>query len=174
MLVYEDSEGYKDTFRATINAHAPAATPTDWLTILGSATKTIRITRIIIAGRATAANQHRVSVIKYSTAYSAGTPAAVTGIAHDTNANPVTAVVQTWAGGLPTPGTPIGKLLDESIPLAVLGTPTFDTRREWKFGDNNGMTIVLRGVAQYVALNSAAVALPGGSVFDVTIEWTEE
>jgi len=167
-------EGYKTTYRASLNAHAPAATPTDWLTILGSATKTIRITRIVIASRATGAGIYRVSVIKYSVAYTGGTPAAVAMIPLDSASAAATALVQTWASGLPTPGTPVGKLLDESVPQAVLATPTFDTRREWKFGDANGQTCVLRGVAQYLALNSAAVALPGGTVFDVTVEWTEE
>src|SRR5438270_5943479 len=50
-------EGQVPTYSAAINAHAPAATPTDWFTILGSASKIIRITRIQIALRATAANQ---------------------------------------------------------------------------------------------------------------------
>ncbi len=166
--------GFK-TYRAVVNAHAPHATPTDWLTILGSATKLVRVTRIAIAGRATAANQYRVSVLKYTAAYTSGTPAAATIVPLD-SANPVaTAVVNTWASALPTVGTTlVGALLDESIPLAVLATPTFDTRRQWMFGEDEVQPAVLRGVGEYLALNSGAVALPGGSVFDVAVEWTEE
>jgi hypothetical protein len=167
-------EGIKASYSAAVNAHAPAATPTDWFTIQGSATKTIRITRIKIRGRATAANQYRVSLIKYSVFLAGGTPAAVTMVPDDSNDPAATALVQTWAGGLPTPGTAVGKYEDESIPLAVLGTPVFDGPVTFDYGIRPARALVLRGTAQYLALNSAAVALPGGTVFDVKIEWTEE
>lgn len=167
-------EGQKATYSAAVNAHAPAATPTDWFTIQGSATKTIRITRIKIRGRATAASQYRVSLIKYSVYLTGGTPAAVAMIPHDANDPAATALVQTWSGGLPTPGTAIGKIEDESVPLAVLGAPVFDGPVIYDYGIRPARELVLRGTAQYLALNSNAVALPGGSVFDVKFEFTEE
>src|SRR6184192_3490501 len=102
-------EGIKASYSAAVNAHAPAATPTDWFTIQGSATKTIRITRIKIRGRATAASQYRVSLIKYSVFLTGGTPAAVTMVPDDSSDPAASALVQTWAGGLPTPGTAVGK-----------------------------------------------------------------
>lgn len=167
-------EGIKASYSAAVNAHAPAATPTDWFTILGSATKIIRITRIRIALRSTAAAQYRVSVLKYSTAYTAGTPASVPMLPHDPNDAAASALVQTWNGGLPTVGTPIAKVEDDSILSGVLGTPVFQPQVVYDYGIRNAKEIVLRGVAQYLALNSAAVALPGGLVADVKVEWTEE
>lgn len=168
------TEGYKATYRAAVNAHAPAATPTDWFTILGSATKTVKVTQILIAARATAGNQYRVSVIKYSSIYTSGTAATLTGVPLDSGNAGATAVVKTWAAGLPTPGTAVGKLHDSSIPVGVLGTPIYDNRGLWVFGNANGQLATLRGAGEYLALNSNAVALPSGVVFDVTVEWTEE
>lgn len=169
-------EGQVPTYSAAINAHAPAATPTDWFTIQGSATKIIRITRLTIALRATAASQYRVSLIKYSAFLTGGTAAVPTIVPHD-SANPAaTAVVNTWAGGLPTPGTAVGKIADDSLPVGVLGTPTFNNESPllYDFGIRNGQSVVLRGIAQYLAINSNGVALPSGLVADVRVEFTEE
>ena len=168
-------DGNKPTYSAAINAHAPAATPTDWFTIQGSASKTIRITRITIAARATAANQYRVSLIKYSVFLTGGTSAAPTIVPHDSLSAAATAVVNTWAGGLPTPGTAVGKIADDSLPVGVLGTPTFNNEVVlYDFGIRPAQAIVLRGTAQYLAINSGGAALPSGFVADVRIEWTEE
>lgn len=168
-------DGLKTTYSAAINAHAPAATPTDWFTIQGSATKTIRITRITIAARATAANQYRMSLIKYSVYLTGGTAAAVTIVPHDSANAAATAVVNTWASGLPTPGTAVGKIADDSLPVGVLGTPTFNNEYVlYDFGIRNSQAIVLRGTAQYLAINSGGAALPSGFVADVRIEFTEE
>lgn len=168
-------DGQKATYSAAINAHAPAATPTDWFTIQGSATKTIRILRITIAARATAANQYRMSLIKYSVFLTGGSPAAPTIVAHDSANAAATAVVNTWAGGLPTPGTAVGKIADDSLPVGVLGTPTFNNEVVlYDFGTRSDQAIVLRGTAQYLAINSGGAALPAGFVADVRVAWTEE
>lgn len=167
-------EGQKATYSYAINAHAPAATPTDWFTILGSATKTVKITRLRIALRSTAAAQYRVSLVKYSVAYTGGTPVAVPAIPHDSADPAATALVQTWAGGLPTPGTALGKVEDDSILSGVLGTPVFQPEVSYYDLVRPGKAYTLRGIAQYFALNSNGVALPGGLVADVKLETTEE
>lgn len=171
---YANLEGQKATYSAAVNAHAPAATPTDWFTILGSASKTVRIIRIKVRCRATAASQYRIAVRKYSTAYSAGTAAAATIVAHDSVDAAATAVVNTWAGGLPTIGTPVGSVEDESVPVTVLGTPVYDGPCLYDYAIRPSRALVLRGTTQYVSLWSNAVALPAGFVADVKIEWTEE
>lgn len=169
------TEGQKATYSCAINAHAPAATPTDWFTIQGSASKTVRITRLTIAFRATAGNQYRASLIKYSVFLTGGTPATPTIVPHDSANVAATAVIQTWAGGLPTPGIPVGKIADDSIPVGALGTPIYDNQTcMYDFGIRNGQSIVLHGIAQYLAINSAGVALPAGLVADVRVEWTED
>lgn len=173
--VMQAVDGFRATYSAAVNAHAPAATPTDWFTIQGSATKTIRILRVTIGARATAANQYRMSLIKYSAYLTGGTAAAVAMIPHD-SANPAaTALVNTWAGGLPTPGTALGKIADDSLPVGVLGTPTFNNEVVlYDFGQRSDQAIVLRGIAQYLAINSGGAALPAGFVADVRIVWTED
>jgi hypothetical protein len=163
-------------YATAINAHTPAATPTDWFTIQGSATKTIRITRIRITLRATAANSYRVSLIKYSVYLTGGTGAATTIVPFDSADPAATAVVKTWAGGLPTPGTAVGKITDDSLPVGVLGAPTFYNEMTglYDFGVRPSKMVILRGANEYLAINSGGAALPAGSVFDVSAEWTEE
>lgn len=170
-----NTEGGKATYSAAINAHAPAASYTDWFTLQGSATKTIRLLKLAIRARATAGNQARQSLIKYSVFLTGGTPAAVTMVPHDSNSAAATAVVQTWAGGLPTPGTAVGKVSDDSIPVAVLGTPGYGwvDLYQWASGGPE-QAVVLRGTAQYLAINGAGAAVPAGGVFDVRCVWTEE
>lgn len=172
--LFVTTQGQRATYSTAVNAHAPAATPTDWFTIQGSATTIIRITSLKVALRATAGTQYRVSALKYSVYLTGGTGAATTIVPHDRLNSAATVVVKTWAGGLPTPGTPVGKITDDSLPVSVLGTPIFNNEPGmYDFGVSNEQPIVLRGTDDYLALNSAGVALPGGLVADVYVRWTE-
>ncbi len=169
--------GTRKTYSASVNAHAPAATPTDWFTIAGAAGLVIRITQISVALRATAANQYPVKITKYSALYSSGTSAAVTAVTHD-SADPVSgATVLTWASGLPTVGTLVGAVTSDSLPVGVLGTPTFDNEPSsalYEFGVRGEKPLTIRGQNEYVSLNSGGTALPSGMVADVRITWTED
>src|SRR5262249_44379158 len=46
---------YQAAYTYAISATAPYATPTDWVVIRGSATKTVKIVRVELSGAATAA-----------------------------------------------------------------------------------------------------------------------
>lgn len=174
-----NTEGSKATYSSSIFGHAPAATPTDFFTILGSASKTVRVLRLWIAGRATAAAWYRVRCLKYSTAYSGGTAAAVTRVPHDSTNLAPSHVVNTWAGGLPTVGSLLGAIHDDDLALnaaALTATQPFvdPPGLLWDFTLRNGQGIVLRGAGEYLALNGVGVALPTGTVFDVKVEVSEE
>lgn len=173
-----NTEGKKPTYSASTFGAAPPATPTDFFSILGSATKTIRILRLYIVGRATAASWYRVALRKYSTVYSGGTSAAVTKVSHDSADAAATATILTWSV-LPTVGTLVGAVHDEMVPLnaaALTATQPFSGPPGplWDFTTRNGRGIVLRGVGEYIALNGAGVALPAGTVFDIKAEISEE
>jgi hypothetical protein len=51
-----------------------------------------------------------------------------------------------------------------------------DTDQKSHALDTRGLAsvMVLRGISQYLAINSGGAALPSGFVADIRVEWTEE
>jgi hypothetical protein len=170
---YMVTEGNIQTYSAALNAITPAATPTDWLTLQGATGVVARLLYLRLQYRATLGAQYRVQARRYSTLFSGGTPVVVTPLTNDSGDPANSCVLQTWAGGLPTiGGTPIA-FEDDSINAGVLGTPIWAYRYEYDYTKPNAKAIYIRTAAQYISLWSNAVALPGGSVFDVKIMWSE-
>lgn len=169
------------SYSASVYQHAPAATPTDYFTILGSATNTVYITLIEFTGVATAATWWNLYLLLHSTAYASGTGAAVNAIPHDQNSPAATAAVKTWSAGLPTVGTLVNTTgiilatqIDLSIATVAAGSivpqnrdPIFD------ISGRGVQPIILRGTSQYLSLNGQGTALPAGSKFSMRVEWTE-
>lgn len=169
-----NQEGQKLTYSAGSLALATVTGATDIYVLPGSATKTVRVSKVVVScSIATAAQYVDVNLIKRSTADTAGTSGAVTIVPHDSADAAATSAPLSYTGN-PTLGTPIGVIDARRVffPLtgtAALGNPpvVFD------FGDRAGAkTIVLRGVAQQVAVNLNAPANAG--TCDITAEWTEE
>jgi hypothetical protein len=161
-------DGNKASYSCSVTAAAGVVG--DTLVITGSATKTVRVTRISFSGTATAAEDVDVTVIKRSTADTGGTGTAQTIAPHDSANAAATAVVTLYTAA-PTPGTSVGTVRAAKLFASVTGTPAVYTPiPPWDFGFGPKQGIVLRGVAQQVAINLSAAA---GS-FDADIEWTEE
>lgn len=159
-------DGNKTTYSASVNGLVGLAG--DIFTIFGSATKTIRVTRIEFSGVATAAADMDVFVIKRSTADTAGT--AVVATPHDSTNAAATAVVNAYSAA-PTPGTQVGTPLRGS--KTQIGTATAQAQYiVWDFGMGPNQGIVLRGVAQCLALNVNATQV--GALYDISVMWTEE
>lgn len=161
-------DGNKASYSASVTGAAGVVG--DTLTLTGSATKTIRVTRLSLTGIATAATDLDIQVIKRSTADTAGTSSGVTACPHDSanSAASATALLYTVA---PTPGTPVGTPIRAAKVFAATAA-TAPVIQSWDFGNGPKQGIVLRGIAQVIAVNFSA-ALTGGS-FDIDIEWTEE
>src|SRR5258708_14771514 len=93
-LAISQEDGWKATYTYTISATAPYATPTDWVVIRGSSTKTIRVVHIEHSGVATAATAGNIILIKKHTiANTAGTSTNPAFIKHDSNDPAATALV---------------------------------------------------------------------------------
>ncbi len=168
-----NTEGTKITYSVGTLAFTPAATATDFWRLLGSATKTARLTRLTITGFATAAISIPISLIKRTTANTGGTEvslASTTGI-HDSNDGAQTCVVTKYSVEPTGLGTNGGLLRAEYLNLGVTGAAG---RIEWTFGNRNSKTDVLRGVAQSYVLNWNGAAVPAGTVLTIDCEWTEE
>ena len=166
-----NSEGSKTTYSNGIIGFTPVATPTDFWQILGSATKTIRVLRVSISGFATAAISVDLQLIKRSTASTGGTPTAPTIAPHDSNDAAPTGVVNSFAANPSALGTIVGIVSAAKLNLGATGAAGSVV---WDFTTRNGQGIVLRGVAQQLALNWAGAAVPAGTLLNCDVEFSEE
>lgn len=176
-LAYDNST-MKPTYSGT-GYTTVVASPTDICLLNGSATKTVKVRRVILGGIATNVGSFPIAIVKRSTANSGGTPAAVTEVPYDsvnsltpTVANAATAAMITYTTN-PTTGTSVGVVAD---PMLTFNNATTgisgNSMLEYRFGQL-GSPIVLRGVAQGLAVNGNAVSITGG-ILQCTFEWTEE
>jgi hypothetical protein len=164
-------DGCRATYSVTMTNLVPAATPTDVFTITGSATKTVRIFKIRVSGTQTTGSVINVVLLKRSTANSAGTSTAGVLVPHDSNSAAATATALGYTAN-PTTGTLVGNIraIKAYVPTLTSSTPE---EVVWQFGDLPVQGLVLRGIAQVLAINLAGATIAGGS-FDVSVELTEE
>lgn len=166
-----DTKPKRITYRANIADLVPVASATDIVYINGSATKTVTINRIFITGTAGTAVAVPVQIIKRSAATSGGTCAAMTSVPLDSSDTAATAVVNSCTAN-PTPGAAVGTVASQSV-FFSLSSAVNAQPGDFTFGDTNGKPVVLRGVAQGLAVNLNAVSVSSG-VLNVWIEYTEE
>lgn len=159
------------TYAASETNISPAVTPTDVFTITGSATKTIKIRRIEFSGLQTTTGNISVLLIKRSTANTGGTSAALTSVPLDSTMAAATATCLSYTAN-PTLGTAVGTVLSGKVMIPSATSTGLSSRTLYLNLATPG-PIVLRGVAQVLSINLAAVSLVGGSL-SCTFEWTED
>lgn len=158
------------TYSAAISNLVVAALATDILTISGSATTVVRVTNITVTATGSAGANANLTLVRRSTANTGGTSTTPTVIPYDSNDAAGTAVVRAYTVN-PTLGTTVGTV--RSIKQFVSGVVTAGPGIvQWEFGVRPAKPIVLRGVAQSLALNLVGVTITGGS-YDIDVEWTE-
>lgn len=147
----------------------PAATPTDIITLTGSASKLIRVRKIILGGLATAAGSLIISLIRRSTAASGGTSTAPTPLKMRNGDVAATATVALYTAN-PTVGTAVGTLQSVRVPLQL--TAAMAQPVQLDFAETPG--ICLQGTSDILAINGAGGTVPTNGVLDIAIYWTEE
>lgn len=167
-----NSEGRKATYSGGAVGLVLAASTTDFFTIYGSATKTVRVTRIAINGISTTAAIVDVQLLLRSTANTSGTSTVPTAQQHDSLDGAATATLAAYTAN-PTLGTGTATI----IRVAKLGFPVASVAASvgqlvWNFGTNNAEAIRLRGTAQGLCLNLNGLTVTGGAA-DIDVEWTE-
>jgi hypothetical protein len=170
-IVVDSRPGLIQTYSAAILGLVPAATPTDIFTITGSASKTIRVTKLTFSGTKTTAGLQDAQFVKRSTANSAGTSTSPTRVPHDSTNAAATATVLAYTAN-PTTGTLVGAVRVVKI-LYPAPAGTTNAISEFIFGDQRQQSFVLRGTSEVLALNLNSVTVTGGSI-DAYVEWTEE
>ena len=174
MLVSND--GNKATYQAGVAGFTPVATPTAFLYMAGSATKTITIKRIRIAGVATAAGNMPVQFQRWSTVGTQGsaTLTALTVGKHDIQDPTATfapSIVQTANWTTQGTGTAVPFLCDRLyFSIVATGAPI---PNEWNFCQRSDKGLILRGATDILVISGAGGAVPAGGILDVSIEWEE-
>lgn len=137
------------------------------VTLYGSATKTVRITRIGVSITAATAALISATINKYSTAPTSGTktnPAMVPLDSTDAAASATNNNAYTVA---PTAGTLVGAA-DSVRGLAPSATVAGMIEWEFEFGQG-AKNLVLNGAAEGIG-----ISLSAAGTLDFSIEWTEE
>jgi len=171
--LYVNQEGRKQTYRVGIVAFTPIASATaPTVSITGSATKTIRITRIVFSASAATGTICDIQLLRYS-ALTGGTPnSQAANVAKlDSNNAAQTAVVNQWSAAATT-ATSAGILNSKRFEIVTAAVSVQPGEIEWKFGDNNEQGLVLRGTGEFAGIRLSAVGTT--PVGDCWVEWTEE
>lgn len=161
------------TYRAINGDVVPAATPTDVIVLVGSATKTIMITKFEITPAATANGSLDFYVYKRTTADTGGTSTA-TAITPNDSSNPApTAVAKLYSANPSALGT--GSLVGATRVTLAAKSPNGVAIQTWaeSFGTGNQQPIVLRGVNESLCINLGGQTMPTGIDIYFTLEWVE-
>ena len=147
---------------------------TDALVLSGSATKTVRVTRIAYSADATAAGSLDFYFFKRTTADTGGTSSVPAAVQMDSRDPAPTASAKLYSANPSALGT--GVLLSGShyaMPAASsTGYPISQFSED--FGSHNERSLVLRTASEALAVNFNGQTIPAGTNLYLTIEWTEE
>lgn len=171
--LYQNSEGRKQTYRVGVVGFTPIASSTaPSISVTGSATKTIRITRIRMSVTAATGTATDISLKRF-TALSGGTANSQSAnIAKMDSGNAsATAVVNQWSAAATTT-TAAGIVNAERYEIVTAAVSVQPGIIEWTFGDKNGQGLVLRGTSEFAGFCISAVGTT--PVGDCWVEWTEE
>lgn len=175
----------KSTFFAS-GTFTPPATPTDLVTIFGSASKTVRVLSMVITTTNTAAGSQQFFLVKRSTTNTGGTFIAATPVQADTTDDAATAVVGHYtvnptalgitdgninirrvASPVAIPASFAGIVRDAGIDLMECGTSGASASGLHK-------PITLNAGSQGLCINFNGAALVLGQTHAYQIVWTEE
>ena len=161
------------TYRAINVDVVPAATPTDVIVLVGSATKTIMITKFEITPTATANGSLDFYVYKRTTADTGGTSTATTITLNDSSNPAPTAVAKLYSANPFALGT--GSLVGATRVTLASKSPNGVAIQTWaeSFGTGNQQPIVLRGVNESLCINLGGQTMPTGIEIYFTLEWVE-
>ena len=166
-------------YRASASFTPFATAPLALVTIIGSASKTVRVKRILIGGAATALADTLFRLTRVSVIGTGGTVVAPTVVKHDTTAAAATAVVQHYTTAAQSTGTVVSAashwrqfIATVTTPATAYTNPTYQVFPEAGIG---GQALVLRGTAEMLQIeNFNGGNLGAATVLEYVVEWTED
>ena len=168
------TNGTRATFRYAAQDITPVATATDVLTLSGSASKVIRVTKVSVVGTATAASIYDFYLIKRTAANTGGTSTSPTASKSDSNDAAQSGTLRLYSAnpsalGAGTTAEANKTYLSASSSPGAAALPVVYT-----FGVRGDKAIVLRGTSESLAFNFNGQAVPSGTQLYMQIEWTED
>jgi hypothetical protein len=173
-LVTEMGGSTKATYTYLITATAPYATPTDWVVLRGSATKTVEVVRTSFTGFATAATNILFTYKKHNIANTGGTSSAGTVIKRDTGDGASTAsiLLYTVAPTIDASAIIVENIWTQlAVTMATASVLPIPVVHEYSLGAYEPW--VLHTAAEEFAINFNSVAVPAGGLYTYEITWTE-
>lgn len=164
------------TYRASVSAFAMVATPTVAFIIFGSASATVRVRKLRLAGAATAAANMPYTLYRGSTTGTIGSAVLgnITSSKADSSNGAASAVCSTvGTANYTTVPTTAGLIGASRLQMPALTTGLGVSADLWQFGTGGEQSVVLRGTSECFAVNFNGTAIPAGGVVDFAIEWTE-
>ena len=157
------------TYAAVATGFVAAASPTDVFTITGSATKTIRINRIIISGTTTSGSPIKITInlIKRSSANTGGTLVNDLEVPYDSLSPAATANVAHYTANPSALGTSLGTVRSTTTSIQQSGLAEIII---WDFKDER--PLILRGTSEILTVNFGGTTVTG-PIFSITVEWAE-
>jgi ABC-type transporter Mla subunit MlaD len=154
---------------AASNATFPLLATDVW-NIIGSATKTIRITKIRLTGTTTSGSPITVSaaLIKRSALNTGGTRTVLTNVPHDNTNAAGTANVGFYTVNPLTLGAAVGNVRAHRITFNNTGITGGDVILDFV----TGQPLILRGASQQLCINFNATTVTG-NIISVSVEWQE-
>ena len=167
-------DGYKQTYRAAATTFSLPNTPTDGFTIYGSATKTIKVLKVMMSGTQGATSVVTAELIKRSTANTGGTSTVVPSVPNDSANTSATATVRYYTANPTSLGTAVGTVAGFRGIIPQGGTSSVLTSNcEIYRANTPAQALTLRGATEGLALNFNSITLTG-NVMSIEVEWTEE
>jgi hypothetical protein len=170
-----DNEPSRATYSFFVSAVAPAATPTDLLTITGAAGFRIRVRQFIISGTATAASNVIVNLVRRSAANTGGTATNPTLVSRDAllDNNGAQATVALYSANPSGLGTAVGTIDGGRLNLAPAANGSID-RLLIQHGWLNDKATTLNTATDILALNLGGLAWPAGGLLDIACTFSVE
>lgn len=173
-IISTESSGLA-TYSVAGTGYTAYATPTDLLTIRGSATKKVRIITFSLKITTTAGALQTMYWIKRSTANTGGTSTNPTGVPFDSTDVAATAQVDLYTAA-PTLGTTLAVTFYQSIlttaPTAVPGNFVMSVGAPNTI-DSVDKPIILNNQNEMMCANWNGVALPAGFTAQYILTWIE-
>jgi hypothetical protein len=170
-------EGQKASYFAGALNNTPAAAATDVAILTGSATKTVKISRVRITVAATAAGQIDVAIIKriggtqsaVNTAFAANTNSGQSDSSDVASTVVAAGLAGIYTGNPASVGTVSGQAAMWSVQVPANGTTQllYECTVPSK-------CLTLRGTTQIAAVNLNGDTLLTGEKFGIEFDWTEE
>lgn len=165
-------DGTKATYSASVISLLLSAATTDFFTLTGSGTKTIRITQMAVDFTG-GGNLVAVQVVKRSTANTGGTSTTPAAVPHDSSDAAGSATVRAYTVNPTVLGSLVGTIRADRVDSPLLTSTTAPAETVYSFGVRPSKAVVLRGTGEVLAFNLNGATLSGANV-SIYIEWTEE